>query len=158
MKDRITLGALAGLGAVLTRDVYGLLARAVGFTKFLTWNVAADLFIHGQDIFRPLGIVLGFVADLTLGAIIGALFVYLLKLSGHRNPMIKGLGFGLGAWLLLFGIMVRILPDSPKVFDDVLSNLNSFVGHAVFGLSLGYYADRLLNHFKPDRSPMGAGG
>ena len=145
IRDRATLGALAGVAAILTRDVYSFLAKQIGFAKFYVWGIAADLFVSGKAVHTFLGSVLGILADMGTGALLGVLFVYFLRWTGGKNALIKGVGLGIGAWLLLFGIMFHTLPHTagaaPK---DVLSNLSGLVGHVIFGFALGYFTNKLL--------------
>ena len=79
------------------------------------------------------------------GALLGVLFVHFLRWTGGKNPLIKGVGLGIGAWLFLFGIMFHNLPHTagaaPK---DVMSNLSGLIGHALFGFALGYFTSKLL--------------
>ena len=139
------MGALAGIAAILVRDVYSFLAKSIGFAKFQIWNISADFFLEGKQVYTALGNVLGVLADLCLGALLGVFFVHFLRWTGGKNPVLKGLGIGLGAWLLLFGIVFHSLPltqgTAPK---EALSNLSAFVGHAIFGLTLGLTGARLL--------------
>ena len=114
IRDRTTLGALAGIASILTRDIYSYLAKQIGFSKFYVWNIAADLFVHGKAVQTPVGTILGILADMGTGALLGVLFVHFLRWTGGKNPLIKGVGLGVGAWLLLFGIMFHTLPQDSR--------------------------------------------
>ncbi|MGE5528562.1 MAG: hypothetical protein ACM3X6_05405 [Patescibacteria group bacterium] len=150
IRDRTTLGALAGAGAILVRDAYSFLAKQIGFARFYVWGIAADLFLQGKAVQSAMGTVLGFLADLCTGALIGVVYAHFLRHAGGRNPVLKGLGFGLAAWLLLFGIIFHNLSHTmataPK---DPASNLSAFAGHSIFGLVLGYLWSKLLQRLAP---------
>jgi len=154
LKDRTTLGIMAGAGGVLVRDLYSLFARAIGFAKFYVWNISADLFVREKEIVTAAGIVLGLLADLAMGGLIGVTFIHFLRWTRGRNPILKGIGFGIAAWLLLYGIIFHNLPQTiTRAPEDAFSNLSAFVGHSLFGLSLGFCAGRLLDYTGLDRSP-----
>ena len=63
-----------------------------------------------KQVHTALGGIIGFLADLALGALLGVLFAFFLLWTHGKNPAIKGLGIGIGAWLFLFGIMYHTLP------------------------------------------------
>jgi uncharacterized membrane protein YagU involved in acid resistance len=146
-KDRVTLGGIAGALGLLTRDVYSLFAKITGLAKFYVWNISADLFMKGKDTHTFFGHLVGFLADIAMGSILGIIFVYFLKFTSHKNTIIKGWGVGLAAWLLLFGIMVHNLPSVEAAPKDALSNFSAFIGHSIFGISMGIYAQTLLKKF-----------
>lgn len=151
LRDRSTLGAIAGITAILVRDAYSLLAKLIGFATFHIWNIAGDFFLQGKQVYTALGNILGVLADLCMGALLGVFFVHFLRWTGGKNPVLKGLGIGLGAWLLLFGIVFHSLPltqsTAPK---EALSNMSAFVGHAIFGLTLGFAGSKLLALLRTD--------
>jgi len=151
LRDRLTLGALAGIGAILTRDVYSFFAKQVGFSKFYVWNIAADLFLKDKEVYTALGTIIGILADLGMGALLGVFFIYLLRWTGEANPIIKGAGVGIGSWLFFFGIMFHTLPHTAQTAPlDAMSNFSAFVGHTIFGLSLGLIGSKLLGVLRDD--------
>lgn len=151
LQDRTTLGAIAGMGAILARDAYSFLAKQIGFAKFYVWSIAADLFVQRKQAHTALGSILGFFADLALGALLGVFFAFFLLWTRGKNPTIKGLGIGIGAWLFLFGIMYHTLPVTKDLAPkDALSNLSALVGHAFFGLVMGLIGAKLLGLLHED--------
>ena len=145
IRDRSVIGALAGTAAILTRDIYSFLTKAVGFAKFYVWSIAADLFVSPKEVRTAMGTILGILADAALGGLLGVLFVHFLHRTGGKSPLAKGLGVGLGAWLFLFGVMLHNLPQTEGAAPaDALSNLSAFIGHCLFGLALAYYTGKLL--------------
>lgn len=145
VRDRDTLGALAGIGAILVRDIWSFFAKQIGFAKFYVWQNAAGLFMQKSQIKTVLGAISGLLADIVMGALIGVLFVRFLKMGQDRNPVLKGWGFGLGLWLLLFGLLMHSLPTATAVAPrDAKSVLSAFIGHSIFGLVLGLLSPWLL--------------
>ena len=147
LKDRVIIGAIAGAAALLTRDVYNIIAKAIGLAKFYVWQLGASLFLQEKiDIQGIGGAIVGIPADMIMGALIGVVFVYFLKWTEDKNPILKGWGTGLAAWLLLYGFFWHNLPTVQQkgAPGDVLSNLSALLGHSVFGLALGIYAWYLM--------------
>jgi uncharacterized membrane protein YagU involved in acid resistance len=148
LKDRILLGGIAGALGVLTRDVYSFFAKQVGLAKFYIWQRSADLFIEGKDIKTFFGNIVGILADIVFGAILGIIFIYFIKLTNHKNIIIKGWGYGMIAWLFLFGILLTNLPGAQETIPkDALSNFSAFIGHSIWGISMGIFTKILLNKY-----------
>lgn len=149
-KDRVILGGIAGTLAIITRDVWSFLSKMIGFAKFYVWQRSADLFIEdGKALKSFIGNMVGFLADMVFGAMLGILFVYLLKATNQKSIIIKGWIFGIIAWLFLFGMLVGNLPGSQSTAPkDALSNISAFIGHSIYGISLGIYAQFLLKKFQ----------
>lgn len=149
LKDRVLIGAISGALGLLTRDVYSFFAKLIGLAKFFVWNITADLFMEKKDVQSFFGNLVGFLGDIVFGAVIGMVFIYFIKFTNPKNFLIKAWGMGLAAWLLLFGILLHTLPGSlttaPK---DALSNLSAFLGHSIFGISMGVYAQILLKKYE----------
>ena len=142
IRDRTTLGAFAGVAAILIRDVYSLVAKLVGFAKFYVWNIAADLSYTARR-YKPLRAVLGILADMGTGALLGVLFVHFLRWTGGKNPLIKGVGLGIGAWLFYLASCFTTCLVRPVLHPiDVTSNLSGLIGHAIFGFALGYFTEQ----------------
>jgi uncharacterized membrane protein YagU involved in acid resistance len=147
-KDRVLLGGIAGALGLLTRDVWSFFAKKIGIAKFYVWQRSADLFVEGKELKSFVGNLVGFLADIIFGAILGIAFVYFLKFTSHKNIIIKGLGFGIFAWLFLFGILLGNLPGAQQtVPKEALGNFSAFIGHSIYGISLGIYTKILLNKY-----------
>lgn len=148
LKDRVLLGGIAGALGLLTRDLYSFFAKSIGLARFYVWNISADLFMEKQYVHSFFGNVVGILADIVFGAVIGIFFVYFIRYTNPKNFLIKGWGAGMAAWLLLFGILLHTLPGSATTAPkDALSNLSAFIGHSIFGISMAVYAQFLLGKY-----------
>ncbi len=148
LKDRVILGGISGIAGLLMRDLYCFFARGIGFAKYYCWNISADLFMNGKEVITFLGTVVGFLADIVFGAILGVTFVYLLKITNSKNIIIKGWGFGVVIWLFLFGILIHSLPGVQTTMpQDAMSNFSAFFGHSIFGITIGILIQTLFAKF-----------
>lgn len=148
LKDRVILGGISGVLGLLMRDLYCFFARRIGFTTYYCWNISADLFMEGKDVKTLLGTVIGFLADIVFGSILGITFVYLLKITNSKNMIIKGWGFGVAIWLFLFGILIHNLPGTQTTApQDAMSNFAAFLGHSIFGITMGVTVQKLFRKF-----------
>ena len=101
-RDRTTLGAMAGMGAILARDVYSFLAKQIGFSKHYAWNVVAEFFLRGKEVYTVLGAVLGFLADLAAGSPARCLVCLFPALDPQQKPGDQRRWFWDLAWLSPF--------------------------------------------------------
>jgi len=138
IKDKVIVGAIVGLLADAVKLAVNYLAFTLGFTRVVFWQIAATLFLDRQDLFKPVAYIVGAVADLTVTAIIGVVFIYFIHFTGHKYLWIKGVGFGLAVWVGLFGTFLGTavrgkLPQEPSGI------LVTLVAHSIFGLSLAFF-------------------
>lgn len=148
LRDLVLLGGIAGVLGHLARDIWSYFAKQLGLAKFYIWQRTADLFIDGKEIHSFFGTLVGILGDIVFGAVLGVTFVYFLKFTNAKNIIIKGWGMGMASWLLLYAILLGTLPGSqgtaPK---DALSNVSAFIGHSIFGITLGIFVQILLKRF-----------
>ncbi len=126
---------LAGITGVIFRDIYSLLIYFTGITNYLIWNVSADLFINTAQIHTVSGHILGVMSDFVIGGSLGVITGLIFSYLGPKDYLIKGLGIGLAAWALLFGILLHNLPHSSAIAPTApIANISSFIEHAIFGI------------------------
>lgn len=146
--DRVLIGGIAGALAFMTRDIWSFFAKQIGLAKFYVWQITASVFMDKKEAGTFFGNVVGILGDIAFGSAVGIVFVYFVKVTNTKNFIIKGWGFGLATWLLVYAILYGALPSSaasaPK---DALSNVSAFIGHSILGISLGIYAQILLSKY-----------
>lgn len=133
-KDQLTLWVVSGIVGVAVRDLYDLIFLVFAHAKNVIWIIAADIFSDPPQVYSFWGNILGLMADLIIGAMLGVVVGLTIKWTGPKNYLIKGLGVGLVAWLLFFGVLLHNLPhikDTAPV--GVLPNILAYIGHAIFG-------------------------
>lgn len=148
LNDRVLIGGISGALAFMTRDIYSFFAKLIGFSKFYVWQISANVFMDKKEVSTFFGNMVGILADIVFGAVVGIFFVYFVKYTNTKNFLFKGLGIGLATWLLIHAILYGALPSSaasaPK---DAISNFSAFIGHSILGISLGIYAQVLLKKY-----------
>lgn len=146
-KDRVVIGWVSGASGLLTRNVWSFFAKQVGLAKFYIWQISADLFMDQKFVKTFWGNAVGFLADIVFGGLLGVAFVYFLKYTNIKNIVIKGWGYGMAAWLFLFGIMLHNLPQMQMAPREALGNFSAFIGHSIYGISMGIFVQILLKKY-----------
>lgn len=136
IKDPIILGLVAGLignTAKLTGNIFN---RYVLYKSETTYpEIAGGLFMSKKQRKRPVGKLVGAIADFSLGGILGIPIVYLLRYTGTDKAAIKGLGVGHFVWVIMYGTIGRGLGKTKGVFPlDAETNLSAFFNHSWYGL------------------------
>jgi len=132
IKDRILLGAIAGLGANTVKTALGLTLMKKGWAEINGIHRAAGMLVPPHKIADPKGRMVGILADNVIAGILGVCSVYILSVTGKNNAVIKGTLTGQAMWTSLYGVLgtlgaTKINPVSP---DTVISE---FVEHSVYG-------------------------
>ena len=134
-KDHFTLWVISGIIGVVVRDLYDLAMVLFAHSKNAIWNIASDIFVSTPQVHTFLGVILGLLADMVVGGLLGILVGFTIKLTGPKNYWLKGLGIGQVAWLFFFGILLHNLPHIEKTAPVVAGpNILSYIGHSIFGL------------------------
>jgi len=144
LKDRVLIGWISGALGLLTRNVYSYFAKLIGLAKFYIWQLSADLFMDQKYIKSFWGNTVGFLADIVFGGLLGIVFIYFLKYTNSKNIVIKGWWYGIAAWLFLFGMMLHNLPQMQTAPKEALGNFSAFIGHSIYGISMGIYVKILM--------------
>ncbi len=100
------------------------------------------VFLPKKDTKNPLGKLVGFLADAALGAGLGVGYVYVLKFTGKDHALMKGVGYGHGAWTLVLG--GTQLVGGPKIPQlNPKSVLSTYAEHALYGAGAALVATAL---------------
>lgn len=144
MKDRIILGAMVGLLADVVKLLVNLTGYLLNYSHVVFWQITATRFLDKTDLFKPAAYIIGGIADLTMAALLGVAFIYLLHLTGRDYDYVKGMGFGLAVWVLLFGTVLGQTTEN-KLNIDPSGILLTAVAHLSFGLALTFFSRKLWN-------------
>ncbi len=146
MKDKVMAGLTVGLLADSVKLIFNYACFSFGFTKTVFWQIAATRFLNRDDLFKPIAYLIGAIVDLTTTAVLGVLFIFLLRLTGRAYLWIKGAGFGLVVWVGLFGTVLS-QATATKLPSEPATILVAAIAHLIFGLSLALFTKLLV---KPD--------
>jgi len=144
-KDRLVAGGLAGAIGALVQNAYGQSAKALKLTDRAFIDYAEVLLAH-KVFGGVLGFIVGTLAHLAVGVIMGVIFAYIIMLTSSRYLYIKGLGYGFVLWLLLSGFgSIFNLPQFTLIPPNVA--LATLVGALIYGIvnafTLGYLEKRI---------------
>jgi len=131
-------GVLIGLLADAVKLGVNYLAFALGYTHVLFWQVVATNILPQEFLSSTSALIIGGVTDLTVTCLLGVAFLYFIQRTGLDFLFLKGIGFAMVTWVVLFGIILgpsieRKLPPSPS---EVLVTI---VAHFLFGVALAVF-------------------
>lgn len=133
IKDPILLGIVCGLSGNTLKLISDTVIRKIFKTKLSYPQMAGGFFMSNRQTKSKLGNYVGLLSDAAVGAGLGVGFAYVLKFTGKDHVLMKGIGYGHGAWTILFGVANKlgasnIYPMEPK---NVLS---TYVTHTLYGI------------------------
>lgn len=143
IKDFVTQGALVGIAADIIKLTFNYIAHLLNFTPVVFWQLTATRFLDKKDLYKPMAYIIGGVADVTFSAILGVMFVYFIYYLGVRHVLIKGIGFGLGVWVIVFGTLLSQSIQA-KLPQNPVGIIVTILAHVFFGLTLALVTRRLL--------------
>lgn len=142
IKDPILMGVIAGLVGNLLKTTGSLFTEKIGMNQTNYSKMAGSLFMSKKSTKSELGKKVGYLADAAIGAGMGVGYIYVLKLTGKDHALMKGVGYGHGAWTLFMGGanklgVASMHPLSPK------SVLSTYIEHTLYGLGAYLVATKL---------------
>lgn len=142
LRDSITLGLTSGLMGNLAKGLFNLFFWRSKKSETLYSQLAGSMFIKPGLRKQKSPSLIGNLADMSTGSILGVPLVYIMKKTGKDNYLIKGLGYGAFLWLLLYGAghnldFYILKPQKYK------SNLSAFFEHIIFGISTAHASVKL---------------
>ncbi len=145
MKDKFFLGSIAGFtGAVVMVGLDYLLNLIPGIhTKFM-FRVTSIFVPRGLTETLP-GSIIGLIAHLTCGALMGLAILIVLEKTGYVYPLLKGAMVGFGLWFLLCGIFARALRIDLQ--EGFLDTILTMLIHIPFGVTAAWVINRY--RYKP---------
>ncbi len=146
IKGKVIRGILVGLLADTVKLAINYSLYLLGFTSVIFWQITAARFLVKEDLFTPWAYLIGGVADITVSAGLGIVFIYIIHLLGNKFLFIKGIGFGLAVWVSLFGTLLGQSVQG-KIPHNASAIMVTMVAHFFFGLALAVFT-RLLGYSK----------
>ena len=139
-RDKLILGAVAGLIADIIQNIAQWPLLKLGILKYDLDVLAGSLFIWAKGdllLMSPLGQFIGFLSGLALSIILGITFVYIIQASGFQYVKCKGILYGFVLWFLIYGGARAALHLSPIRDDNPRHTIVQLVIHLLFGYIVG---------------------
>ena len=140
LKDKLIFGSFIGLVAGLLKDLLTLIFYQLKILDGLFCHFAGGMFFRfsALDLTSPEWplLVIGYLGDLTLSGILGVIFVYLVKTTGPRYIILKGIFYGAAVWFAIFGGVLALGISKVQEKQPVHTLIMFFV-HLLFGYVLG---------------------
>jgi len=147
IKDKVLLGAIIGLAADTVKLTVNYLLFLFNFTPVIFWQLTASRFLDEKYLYDPVAYLIGGVADLTVSAAFGVLFVYLIQLLGRKYLLIKGIGFAMFIWVAVFGTLLG-QSVAEKLPQEPAGIVVTIIAHFFYGVALSFLTSWL---YKPQR-------
>jgi len=158
LQDKVLAGAIIGIMSSAVKLTVNYLGYLLGFSQVVFWQITAARYLEKDDLTSPFAFLIGGVADFTVSASLGIVFIYALNFLGKENLWLRGIGLGLVTWVFLFGTLlgqtgVNSIPQEPSGI------LVTLVAHFVFGIALFVFTGLYFKYMeKTQKEPKGIFG
>jgi hypothetical protein len=139
MRDSVSLGLFSGLMGNLVKSLYNQITWRSGKNEVLYPHIASSMFFKPFYTRMHKPFLVGCLADLITGALLGMPLIYLFKKTGKDNYLMKGVGYGSFLWLVLYGAGHNLNLFTIKV-KGAPSYLWAFLAHIIYGVTTAYTA------------------
>ncbi|UNC92613.1 hypothetical protein HUE98_11180 [Candidatus Contubernalis alkalaceticus] len=151
--ERFRTGVLAGVTAGIIMGIVSMLFYLVGVFDLNPLAVLSRLFLTEAVSVTMTGLLVGLIMHLLASAVLGVVFVYLLK--DKENVFYWGLTFGVVLYFINPGLLAPATGLLPPLWQsDLLNNIGALLVRVIFGGSLGY----LVGIWLPDNAFHMVGG
>ncbi len=135
MQNKTTTILKAGLLATFFMTIAMLAAPMMGMPKMLIGNMLAH--------FMGIPVALGWVAHFMIGTLIAGNYVLLFSRRFHLNPALNGALFSLIPFLMAQLVVMPMMGAglfSSHTTAPIAMVMGSFIGHIIYGITLGLAA------------------
>jgi hypothetical protein len=138
LKDKIIIGLLIGLLADAVKLTFNFLSFKLNFTSAVFWQLISATVLEKEDVFTPVGTLIGAAADIIVTMFLGVIFIHLIYLTGKENLWLKGIGFAMLVWVNFFVVIQGLLLQG-KIPPEPSGIIVTIAAHFLFGLSLAAF-------------------
>lgn len=141
IKDRLILASVSGgLAAALADLFLYILNKFIPGDNINMPELTAEFFLAiTPGKIDPLTDIMGFIWSLVIGGIYAIIYIKILDFTGWEKLIIKSIIVILGVWILIAGLMMKLLSLSQYVRDEPLSILAFFIAHIFFSIILAIF-------------------
>lgn len=154
IKDRIILGAIAGLAGNVVKTIIDEISLKKKISQRSFRSTAAGVWVSKKSEATNLnGQILGSLLDSGMGTLGGIGIVFLLTKTGRDHIVTKGLisGIGMGSFI---NFILGTLPQNQLRPKDAASNLSYMLSHAAYGVVATIAAAKLGHPSLYDSQPI----
>jgi len=141
IKDRILLGVVSGLIGSTPAKLINKIEHQKGLTVIRYNQIPMKLFTRQSTNTSRQGNTLAAIANGVNSGAIGVLMTYLFSATGRDHAVVKGMGLGAFAWVVLNGFIgSQMLKGKSK---SPTPPILSFVDHIINGGTVGWLIAKL---------------
>jgi hypothetical protein len=142
IKDRVALGAFAGILGSLPQIAVNLISHTFHYTKIYSFTLAGGIFLNSNLTGTAGGMILGTLLWLFTAAFLGLLMVLLLEWTGKDYWWFKGpFVTVIVMHIFIYGFFFN-MASCTVIPIDVSTNLSFLIENLVFGVTAGYFVKR----------------
>jgi len=105
--DDLTIAVTSAILATLIKNCFSLLLWFIDFKQYHYWHLAASVFLEDANLQTFPSLLVGFIADIAVAALLGIIFFYSLRLTGRNHAYLKGVFAGLFIWVGITGLTTK---------------------------------------------------
>lgn len=154
IKDRITLGAIAGLAGTISKTAIDEISLKKKISQRSFRFTAAGVWVNKKSEAQNInGQILGGLFDVGMGMLGGIGIVEMLTRRGRDQLLIKGIisGITIGSCITA---LLSVFPANKVNPKDAASNLSYMLSHAVYGITATLVAAKLGDKSLYDSKPV----
>jgi len=134
IKDSITLGLTSGFIATVVMDLFDYLAFRRKRSEFLLGHLSGSMMMHPLRTHLRRNFMLGQIFHMITGSVLGIPMVYIMKLTGKDNHLLKGATTGLVFWGILNNLGQRMDLFSAKA-RMAKTHFTSLWNNIIYGIT-----------------------
>lgn len=142
IRDRIALGAFAGIIATIPSLIINVVSVQLGFSKWYSYQIGGSIYLNPGLTDSPQGFILGTLVWLIPAVTLGVITSYVLHTTGEDYWWVKGTAVTMiFMYLIIYGFLYT-LGGATIVPFDFATNMSIYIENVIYGLSLGYLIKR----------------
>ncbi len=141
MKDRFTIGFVAGIVGGIIMAAIDLIFSTIGWVHYAYYDWAISL-IMGSKSNTIYEAITGQITHILFSGMLGILFAYLLALVKSKNYILKGWVFGIFVWFAVH-VIVNLYDFDPLRPIPLSQMVGDFITGSIFGIVLAEVINRL---------------
>ena len=140
-KNRIYLGATAGVVATIAKDILNQGLYSLKILKTLFAQYAIGMYVSLPEAKTLLGVIIGYFVDFGLSALLGIIFIFILVKTKPKHIIFQGIVFGSALLIGIYGALLAMGISS--VNQRKPSDVVLMIGcHLIYGLALGLFVNK----------------